>query len=364
VATGSLLRTSLYATHLEEGARMVDFAGWEMPLQYRGIVAEHEAVRTSAGVFDLSHMGELEVSGPGAVDFVNGLITNDLAPVEPGRALYTAMCRPDGGILDDMVVYRFPDRVWLVVNASNREKIRRWVEEHLPPSGVALRDLSLETALVALQGPRAQELLAPLVDLNLDSIGYYRFAQGHVAGVPALISRTGYTGEDGFELYVAWQDGPQVWRALRQAGAPPCGLGARDTLRTEAGYALYGHEIDEVTNPLEAGLGWVVKLGKAGFVGKEALEARRQAGLSRALVGLLMESRAVPRPGYSVEAGGREVGRVTSGTFSPTLSRGIALASVELACRSEGTPLEVVIRGRREPARVVKLPFVKGSVRR
>ncbi|GMU52382.1 MAG: aminomethyltransferase [Candidatus Xenobia bacterium] len=361
------LRTPLCEVHRQEGAKMVDFAGWEMPIEYTGIKQEHLSVRQDAGLFDLSHMGEIEVVGPGALDFIQGLITNDLTRCAAMQCQYSTMCNESGRVLDDLITYRFSDeRFILVVNASNREKIVGWMQAHRPAQGVELKDLSMATALIAIQGPHAQEKLQPFCSLDLETIRYYHFHQGEaaVAGKLALVSRTGYTGDDGFEIYCQAGDAEAIWKALRGAGVPPIGLGARDTLRLESGYSLYGHEIDEQTSPLEAGLGWVVKLDKSGFVGREALVEQKQAGVKRTVVGLLMEGRAIPREGYRVLRDGQDVGRVTSGTYSPSLSKGIALASVESTCRPEGTNLQVDVRGRAENARVVKPPFVAGSVRR
>lgn len=362
--TTGLLRTPLHEVHRREGGKIVDFAGWEMPVQYSGIQAEHQAVRTGVGLFDLSHMGEVEVTGPDAEAFVNRLVTNDVSKLKVGQALYTCMCRPDGKILDDLLVYRFEQKYWLVINASNRDKDVAWIEQQ-KTGDVQVRDLSLQTALLAVQGPNAQTFLQPFTKTDLDAIAYYHFVEGEVDGIPMVISRTGYTGEDGFELYCPWDKAEQLWTALRKSGEIlPIGLGARDTLRLESGYALYGHEIDEETTPLDAGLGWVVKFAKADFLGKEALQRQKEEGVRRCLVGLEITSRGIPRQGYPVETADGPVGVVTSGTFSPSLSRGIALASVETAARSEGTELFVSVRGRREPARIVRPPFVKGSVRR
>lgn len=363
-ASAALLRTPLHEVHRREGGKIVDFAGWEMPVQYSGIQAEHQAVRTGIGLFDLSHMGEIEVTGPDAEAFVNRLVTNDVSKLAVGQALYTCMCRPDGKILDDLLVYRFEQKFWLVVNASNRDKDMAWIEGQ-KSGDVQVRDLSLEIALLAVQGPTSQAFLQPFTRADLDAIPYYHFVEGEVDGIPMVISRTGYTGEDGFELYCPWDKAEQLWTALRKNGEiVPIGLGARDTLRLESGYALYGHEIDEETTPLDAGLGWVVKFGKADFLGKEALQRQKEEGVRKCLVGLEITSRGIPRQGYPVETADGPVGVVTSGTFSPSLARGIALASVETAARSEGTELFVSVRGRREPARLVRPPFVKGSVRR
>lgn len=368
--TAGLLRTPLYEVHRREGGRIVEFAGWEMPVEYSGIRQEHQAVRTGTGLFDLSHMGEIEVTGPGAAAYVNHLVTNDVERLEPGQCLYTCMCGPDGGILDDLLVYRFPDmpggdrRFWLVVNASNRLKVVEWMENHLP-GDACMKDLSLATALLAVQGPGAQAFLQPGTEANLDELGYYHLLETVVDGIPAVVSRTGYTGEDGFELYVAWEQAEELWTSLRQRGGiVPIGLGARDTLRLEAGYSLYGHEINELTTPLDAGLGWVVRWTKSDFLGKAALSRQKEKGVRKAVVGLQMLGRGIPRQGYAVEGPEGPVGVVTSGTFSPSLSQGIALASVDIGCRAEGTELSVIVRGRSEPARVVRPPFVRGSVRR
>jgi len=368
--TTGLLRTPLYEVHRREGGKIVEFAGWEMPVEYVGIRQEHVAVRTGVGLFDLSHMGEIEVRGTGATAFVNHLVTNDVGRLEAGQCLYTCMCGPDGGILDDLLVYRFPDeaggtpRYWLVVNASNREAVVEWMESHIP-GDAAMKDLSLSTALLAVQGPNAQVFMQTFTGTDLEQLGYYHLLEGEVAGIPAVISRTGYTGEDGFELYVPWDRAEELWNTLRAGGEiVPIGLGARDTLRLEAGYSLYGHEINVLTTPLDAGLGWVVRWSKADFIGKAALARQKEGHVRKAIVGLEMLGRGIPRQGYPVEGPDGPVGMVTSGTFSPSLSKGIALASVDVAHRAEGTELSVSVRGRLEPARVVRPPFVRGSVRR
>lgn len=355
-------RTGLYPCHLEAKAKMVDFAGWEMPIEYSGIKKEHEAVRSSAGLFDLSHMGECWVWGEGDLEWLQSLFTNDLSKIEVGKAQYGCMCNEQGRVLDDMIIYRFEDKWMVVMNASNREKIIGWMSKH-KPEGVEMDDASLRTSLIAIQGPKAQEILQRHVDLDLDTVPYYGFQEGQVDGLAGIISRTGYTGEDGFELYLPWNEAAGVWRKL-VTEAEPIGLGARDTLRLESGYALYGHELSEDITPLDASLGWVTKLDKGEFVGREALRAYKEKGVQRCLVGLEMEGRAIPREGYPLHAGGKQVGVVTSGTFSPSLKRGIALASVEIGLRAVGTEIEVEIRGRNERAKVTRLPFVKGSVKR
>lgn len=354
-------RTPFYASHVESGAKMVDFAGWEMPIEYCGIKKEHEAVRSSAGLFDLSHMGECFVSGPEALNWLQSLFTNDLSKLEIGRAQYGCMCDERGKVLDDMIIYRFTDKWMVVMNAGNREKIMAWMKKHVRDT-VNLDDASLRTALIAIQGPQAQVILQQYLSLDLDLIPYYGFQEGQVNGLPAIISRTGYTGEDGFELYLPWDGSQTLWQILAKE-VQAVGLGARDTLRLESGYALYGHELSEQITPLDASLAWVTKLEKGEFVGREALKAYKEAGVKRSLVGLEMEGRAIAREGYLLYVGDRQVGVVTSGTFSPSLKRGIALASVETGLRAVGTEIEVEIRGRNERARVVRLPFVKGSVR-
>jgi aminomethyltransferase len=366
----TLQQTPLHERHVALGGKMVPFAGYDMPVQYpTGITAEHRAVREAAGLFDVSHMGEFELAGPDALALVQALTVNDAARIEVGQAQYSALCREDGGILDDLIVYRFYDRYMLVVNAANRAKDRAWVQQHAAGHDVAFADRSDETALLALQGPRAREILAPLTDTDLEGIGYYRFAEGEVAGVAGVLSGTGYTGEDGFELYLPADGAVAVWDALLEAGAGrgliPTGLGARDSLRLEMGYALYGNDLDEEHTPLESGLGWITKLDRDPFVGRDALIAQKEAGVERRLVGLKLTERGFPRPGYAVRAGGRDVGVVTSGTMSPSLGEGIAMAYVPTALASAGTEVAVLIRDREVDAVVQRPPFyTEGSIRR
>ena len=359
-ATTSLKRTPFYAYHKALGAKLVDFAGYEMPLRYTGDVREHQAVRQGAGLFDISHMGEFRVAGAGAAAFLDRALTNDIGGMEVGQATYTTMCRPNAGIVDDLYVYRFPSHFMLVVNASNIAKDFAWLKEQCP-AGVDFQDLSEETALLAVQGPKASEILRGNVPAAALEMPSNRFAEGPLFGAPAVIARTGYTGEDGFELYFLGADAVKVWEGLMSAGAAvplePIGLGARDSLRLEMAYMLYGNDIDDDTSPLEAGLGWTVKLTKPDFVGKDTLLAQKGAGLSRKLVGLEAEGRRVPRHDMAVESGGRAVGRVTSGGFSPSLERPIAMAYVEAPLAKLGTALEVVAGATRIPARVVKRPF-------
>ncbi len=355
-------RTPLYEVHREHGARLIEFAGWEMPVQYSGIAAEHAAVRQRAGIFDLSHMGELWVSGPGAGDGLAYALVSDPPRLKVGRAHYTMICDESGGILDDLIVYRIADERFLVIpNASNRETVSAALGERLDGFDAALDDASLRTALIAVQGPDAAAILRPLVDVDLDALRYYSIVEGHAAGVPAYVARTGYTGEDGFELFVAWDDAVTAWQTIVSADSAlvPCGLGARDTLRLEAGMPLYGNELGVDTNPFEAALGRVVKLDKAGdFVGRTALEAVNEAGPSQRLVGLIVRGRGIARHGYAVLGPDRApCGTVTSGTLSPTLGAAIAMAYVPPAHAEPGTMLSVAIRDARVPAEVVALPF-------
>lgn len=358
-----LKRTPLFDAHVKAGARMVPFGGWEMPVQYTGIVEEHRHVRAAVGLFDVSHMGEFEVAGADAAATVEWLTTNSVAALAVGQVQYSLLCRADGGIVDDLTLYRLaPDRFMLTVNAANIDKDWRHVTAATPAGArVEWRNASAETGLIAVQGPRAEALVGRLADRDVTGIGYYRFARGAVAGVAAVISRTGYTGEDGFELYVGAADTPALWAALlergRDEGAAPIGLGARDTLRLEMGYALYGNDIDDTTNPLEAGLGWVVKPGKGDFVGREAIERVRAEGVRRRLVGLEMTERAVPRHGYPVLKDGIATGVVTSGSYGPSIDRYIAMAYVGAAHAAVGTDVAVEIRGQAKGARVVKRPF-------
>lgn len=365
----TLRRTPLHDEHEAAGARMVPFAGYAMPIQYSGIRAEHQAVREAAGIFDVSHMGEFIVQGSEALDLVQHVVTNDASKLEEGQAQYALLPREDGTLLDDLIVYRRPGGFMLVVNAANRQKDFAWIERQARGFDVELSDRSDETGLIALQGPRAQEILARVTEADLDAIAYYRSADGEVQDRPVLISRTGYTGEDGFELYLGANDASLVWRALVEAGAEdgllPAGLGARDSLRLEVGYALYGNDIDESRTAYEAGLGWTVKLGKGEFVGRDALAAQKEEGAEVKLTGFRLSERGFPRPGYPVRLDGREVGAVTSGVLSPTLGVGIGLTYLPVESTEPGTELEVVIRGKAVPARVERPPFYReGSIRR
>jgi aminomethyltransferase len=365
-----LKRTPLHGEHVLLGGKIVPFAGFEMPVQYpTGITSEHRAVRTAAGLFDVSHMGEFLVRGPQALDLVQRVTVNDASRVSVGQAQYSAMCLESGGVVDDLLVYRFDERYMLVVNASNIAKDWAWISRHAADLDVELEDVSDRTALLALQGPAAREIVRPLASSDVDAIGYYRFAEGEVAGARAVISGTGYTGEDGFELYVAAADAVQLWQALMEAGRErglvAAGLGARDSLRLEMGYALYGNDLDEEHTTLESGLGWITKLDKGDFVGREALAAQKEAGVRRRLVGLRLNGRGFPRPGYGILHGGEPVGIVTSGTVSPSLDTGIAMGYVPAELSKPDTALQVDARGRPVEAVVERPPFyVEGSIKR
>ncbi|CAN5656951.1 glycine cleavage system aminomethyltransferase GcvT [soil metagenome] len=363
-----MVQTALIDIHRQAGARLIDFSGWEMPIQYAsGILDEHRAVRQRVALFDLSHMGELWVVGSGAADGLAAALVTDPPRLAVGRAHYSMICAANGGIIDDLIVYRLAEERFLVVpNASNREAVAEALAERLAGHDAALDDASLRTSLVAIQGPRAAEILARQTDVDLADLRYYAIAEGHACGVPAHIARTGYTGEDGFELFVAWDDGPRVWQALIDEGSGegivPAGLGARDTLRLEAGMPLYGNELDRQTTPFDAGLGRVVKLDKVvDFVGRNALERAAASGPSRQLVGLRLEGRSVARHGNAVHrrAEDEPIGVVTSGAPSPTLGMPIAMAYLPPPNAEVGTMVEVAIRQARAEAQVVALPFYK-----
>jgi aminomethyltransferase len=353
-------RTPLYDVHVRAGARMVEFAGWVMPVQYQGIIAEHETVRERVGLFDVSHMGEVVFRGPKALESLQRLFTNDLGRCVDGQAQYGCLCRESGGIVDDVVVYRrAADDLLVCVNAANRQKDFDWLHGHA--FGADVTNESDAWAQLAVQGPRAAEVVQRLTPVRLSSVGTYRFAPGDVAGIPCTIARTGYTGEDGFELFCASDEAPRLWAALMDAGRPegiqPCGLGARDSLRLEMAYRLYGSDMDDSTTPLEAGLSWVVKLEKGDFIGRQALQKQKETGLSRKLVGFTLTDPGIPRHGYAVLQDGKPVGTVTSGTRSPTLETSIGLAYVPPGLAAEGSTFAVDIRGRAAAAKVIKTPF-------
>ncbi|MDQ3509771.1 MAG: glycine cleavage system aminomethyltransferase GcvT [Actinomycetota bacterium] len=354
----NLRRTPLYDEHKNLGAKLVDFAGYEMPVQYSGIKSEHEAVRNRAGLFDVSHMGEVFFRGPDAEAAVQRLVTRDVSRLAEGQAGYAAVCYESGGTVDDVLVYKRPGAEYMiVVNAANREKDIEHFRENVPGLDAEISDESDEWSLIAAQGPEAVEMLETFTETDLASVKYYRFVEGEIAGKRAIISRTGYTGEDGFELYLANDDAPEVWRSLVEAGAAPAGLGARDTLRLEAGMCLYGNELDADTSPLEAGISFAVHLTKdVEFIGQGALLRQDADGLDRKLVAFEVEGRGIARHGHTVTDGAEIVGEVTSGTMSPTLGAAIGLALV-----APTTPdrFEVIIRDNPIPAKIVELPFYK-----
>ena len=365
-ATDSLKRTPFHAVHAALGAKLVPFAGYEMPVQYpTGIAAEHKAVRESCGVFDVSHMGEFRVRGKGALDFVSYVTTNDVAKLDVGQVHYSTICNERGTIEDDCLVYRYADHLMMVVNGSNKDKDLAHIKKYAGQFECTISDDTDDVALLAVQGPQAQEILQPLCNVPLDPIGYYHFTTGICAGIEGTISRTGYTGEDGFELYFPAVHAERMWKALMATGRiTPAGLGCRDSLRLEMGMCLYGNDIDDTTTPLEAGLAWLVKLPKGDFVGKAALEAQKATGLSRRLVGFTTSERSFPRHGYPVFANGAPSGNVCSGTMSPTLGIPIGTCYLPRALAAEGSQFEIEIRGKRVPATVVKMPFYKSASHR
>lgn len=360
-----LRKTPLHEVHLESGAKMVPFGGWDMPVEYSGLIAEHQAVRGAAGLFDVSHMGEFEVAGPGALAFLQRVTANNVAKLSIGQAQYSALPMPSGCPVDDVIVYRRGDERYLVVvNAANIAKDWAWLQSQ-QPSGCSLEDQSDSFALLALQGPKAEAILQGLTPLDLQSIGFYRFAEGAVGGHAAIVARTGYTGEDGFELFLAPAAAAAVWRGLVEAGGPlgllPAGLGARDTLRLEAKMMLYGNDMDETTTLIEAGLGWIVSFdeAKGDFTGRSVLAEQKAKGAPRKLVGFETTERGIPRHGYPVFLGDQETASVTSGSFAPFLQKSIGLVYLPTARAGVGTELAVGIRGRRVGARVVPTPFYK-----
>jgi aminomethyltransferase len=364
-ATAELRKTPLNARHRSSSGRMVPFAGWDMPVEYSGIVAEHLAVRTRAGVFDVSHMGEIEIAGKDALAAVQRISCNDASALQVGQAQYSGLLTPAGTFLDDMIVYRMgPNHFMLVVNASNVEKDFAWISEQIKAAGEAAAiDSSSRYALIAVQGPAAREVLQPLTGVDLGEIRNYWFSYGEVANARATISRTGYTGEDGFEIFVPPNMADKVWLALMQSGRSvdivPVGLGARDTLRLEASMRLYGNDIDETTSVLEAGLGWTVGWNKDAFIGRDCLVEQKKNGVARKLVGFEMIDRGIARHGYQVMHGDKPVGVVTSGTQTPFLKKSIGMAYVPVASAAAGSDIDIDIRGRRSKARVVPMPFYK-----
>jgi aminomethyltransferase len=347
---------------------MVDFGGWDMPVQYpQGTVEEHLRTRTHAGLFDVSHMGEIDVRGPDAIPFVNRLVSNDASKLVDGQAQYSAITTPEGTVVDDLLVYRFAqDHLLLVVNASTTDKDWDWITSHKRDEAVELKNVSADFCQIALQGPDALNILQPLTAAPLNEIKYYHFREGEVDGVPSIISRTGYTGEDGFEVYAASDRAEQLWNKFLEAGnfgtaegVIPCGLAARNTLRLEAAMALYGHEIDETTTLLEANLGWICKLNKGDFTGRERLARQKEEGVRKRLVGFEMSERGIARDNQDVLIGGERVGRVTSGSPAPFLKKNIGLAYVPTEYAQEGQEIQIDVRGRPVGAQIVKTPFYK-----
>jgi len=340
---------------------MVPFAGFLMPIQYQGIIQEHINVRTKAGLFDVSHMGEFIVEGPEAKAFLQYMTINDLNHLQPGQAQYSAFCNEQGGIIDDLLIYQFPDYYMIVVNAANIEKDYHWLQSHLP-DGVTLKNESDKISLIALQGPASRDILNPLTDTSLERLPYYHFAEVEIAGIRVVCARTGYTGELGYEMFGGDDEIRSLWDVLMKTGKPrgltPIGLGARDTLRLEMKYCLYGNDINETTTPIEAGLGWITKVEKGEFIGRQAI-LDSKTNITRRLVCVEMMERGIPRPGYKLYVHGREIGTVTSGGQSPSLQKGIALAYLEKPYFTVGTILEVDIRGKMKKGQVVKPPFYK-----
>ena len=365
----ALQTTPLHARHRALGARMTPFGGWDMPLQYSGIAEEHRAVRTAAGLFDVSHMGEVEIAGDDALAAVQRIASNDARKLQPGRAQYSALTTPEGTVVDDLLVYQLAaGHYLLVINAANIAKDVAWIRKEIAPAGDAVAvNASSRYALIALQGPRAAAILQALTAVELDGIEYYTFANGEVANVRATISRTGYTGEDGFELFVPPAQADAVWTALLAAGGSegllPAGLGARDTLRLEAGMRLSGQDMDETTTLIEAGLGWTVGWDKESFIGREALLEQKRTGPARKLVGFEMLDRGIARHDHAVYAGTDRVGRVTSGTLTPFLQKAVGMAYVPVELAARDTELSIDVRGRRLRARVVRMPFYRRSSR-
>jgi len=360
-------KTPFFECYADHGARLTDFAGWSLPVQFgAGVMAEHVAVRTRAGLFDVSHMARFEVRGAGSEAYLDGLLSNNVRKLVPGQMFYTVICREDGGVIDDLVVYRFDDHYLIVANAANRAPVWSWLQAHAGDD-VTLVDRSDDLGHLALQGPKSQEILGRLLEADLDAIGYYRFQELSWGDTPLLVSRNGYTGEDGFELYPPTDRAPDFWRALFEVGRDvlsPVGLGARDTLRLEVAYPLYGHELGLDTTPIEAGLAWVVKTKKRSFVGADVLRRQKKEGISRTLVGFEFEGRLIGRQGAPIQLDGAEIGRITSGTFGPSVEKGIALGFVPPAQAEVGTELTVEVRGRSVPARVVSLPFYTDGTHR
>lgn len=356
-------KTALFNVHERYGGKIIDFAGWALPVQYEGIIPEHEAVRNAAGLFDVSHMGEVEVNGPQAFDYVQNLVTNDISVLNDNQVIYTMMCYPDGGIVDDLLVYKFNNEFYyLVINAGNIDKDYKWMLDNKGSYNTEIINKSAEVSEVALQGPKAQEILQRLTETNLPNIKFFYCDRNvEVAGMKCLVSRTGYTGEDGFEIYTANENIETLWDKIMEAGRDlglkPAGLGCRDTLRFEANLPLYGNELSEKITPLEAGLGFFVKLNKENFIGKDALALQKEEGLKRKTIGFEMKERGIPRHGYPVMADGKEIGFVTTGYLSPTLKKNIGLALIDAKYTELGTEIEILIRNKPAKAEVISRKF-------
>lgn len=361
----NLLRTPLYDLSSAQNARFTAFSGWSMPVQYQGLKLEHQAVRSGAGMFDISHMGKFSFAGEGLIDVWQQLVPSDLSRLQPGQAMYTVLLNAEGGIIDDIIFYcQGEQKAIVIVNAGTTAKDKAWILEHLQDTAVEMQDLSAEQALIALQGPKSVEILQTMTEADLKEFKPFNHRIINVNGHPAFVARTGYTGEDGFEIMLAPVAAQTLWQSLLAVGVIPCGLGARDTLRLEAAMSLYGQEIDETTSPLEAGLGWVVHLADKGdFIGRSVLEQQKQAGIKRRLVGIEMAGRHIARHGYPVMFEGETVGEITSGTLAPTIGKAIALAYVPQALSKTGQALEIAIRGQTYPATVVKKPFYRSPHR-
>ncbi|HEX8746478.1 MAG TPA: glycine cleavage system aminomethyltransferase GcvT [Pyrinomonadaceae bacterium] len=366
--TPQLKQTPLNQAHRRMGARMVDFGGWDMPVQYpAGTIEEHLRTRTHAGLFDVSHMGEIDVRGPDSIAFVNRITSNDVTKLVDGQAQYSALTTPEGTVIDDLLVYRFAqDRLLLVVNASTTPKDWDWITSHKAGESVELKNVSADYCQLALQGPGALGILQTLTDLPLSEIKYYHFREGSVDGVPSIVSRTGYTGEDGFEVYAAADKAEQLWDRILEAGrhgetdgALPCGLAARNTLRLESAMALYGNDIDDTTTLYEANLGWICKLNKGDFIGREALARQKEEGVKRRLVGFETTERGIARDHQDVLINGERLGQVTSGSPAPYLKKNIGLAYVPVEFAKEGQEIQIDVRGRAVGAQIVPTPFYK-----
>jgi len=366
VSSTQLKKTALNEAHRKQGGKMVDFGGWDMPVQYSGTIAEHMAVRTAAGIFDVSHMGEIEIKGPQSLALVQHLTSNDASKLADGQIQYSGLMMPAGTFVDDILVHRFgPEHYFLCVNASNTDKDFDWIQSHAQGFDTEVTNLSPKYSQLAIQGPKALEIMQPLIDVELAPIKYYWFTTGHVDGVPAIIARTGYTGEDGVEIYFEPSESERIWDKILESGKPhgliPCGLAARNTLRLEAKMALYGHEIDDTTTALEADLAWICKLGKGEFLGRDVLVEQKEKGLMRKLVGFEVTDKGIARDGYPVFIDGQQVGYVTSGSPAPLLKKNIGLAYLPIEHNAIGTKFEIDVRGRRLAAEVVPTPFYKRS---